>query len=486
MKRILTVIVIGLVIIVMVVFGASCAGTSGTKTASSDSAAEAMGSDLAGKTIRILGTTEFWDMLIKAVIPDFEKETGMTVEFEQIGQSEQMQKARLELSKGSKQYDIVMISSYDNAIYYANGWCENIDALEKSTGVSFNRDTLIPNVLQSAPCQWEGVTYGLPTLVSTNGILLYRKDLIEKQEEKDAFKAKYGYDLVPPTTWDQYYDVAEFFTRKSGDKLAGTALTSDFYGNAMHLDAGGAVFDQWLSPYMSGDTESGADPDVAEYTLSKDYQPQFNSKAGVAAIDMIKKLYDNEYTYPGSLSMTWSMIVEPFRTNGAFMAYGWAEDAVAAMLPDNNQYASNLAWAPMPVGKYPRILQGGWVATINKNSLNKEAAYKFLAWLTSQETEAKQLKAGQGFKLPMRQKNFDDPSLMKGYEFFSVVADMMKTYTISGESSILPETDLVKQALNVELQRVVTGEKTSQKALDDAAAAIIKGLTEAGAYDRLK
>ena len=32
-------------------------------------------------------------------------------------------------------------------------------------------------------------------------------------DEQAAFEAKYGYELVPPTTWEQYRDVAEFFTR---------------------------------------------------------------------------------------------------------------------------------------------------------------------------------------------------------------------------------------------------------------------------------
>ena len=33
------------------------------------------------------------------------------------------------------------------------------------------------------------------------------------QRTKSAFKAKYGYDLKPPTTWQQYSDVAAFFTK---------------------------------------------------------------------------------------------------------------------------------------------------------------------------------------------------------------------------------------------------------------------------------
>jgi ABC-type glycerol-3-phosphate transport system substrate-binding protein len=50
----------------------------------------------------------------------------------------------------------------------------------------------------------------------------YRKDLFGDPAEKEAFKAKYGYDLAPPETWKQYYDIAEFFTRPDKN-LWGTA-----------------------------------------------------------------------------------------------------------------------------------------------------------------------------------------------------------------------------------------------------------------------
>ena len=51
-------------------------------------------------------------------------------------------------------------------------------------------------------------------------------------EEMAAFKAKYGYDLAPAKTYKQYYDIAQFFTRKKGEKLAGQVLDKDFYGTA--------------------------------------------------------------------------------------------------------------------------------------------------------------------------------------------------------------------------------------------------------------
>ena len=54
-----------------------------------------------------------------------------------------------------------------------------------------------------------------------------RKDLFEDPKEKDAFKAKYGRDLAVAKTWDEYYDIAEFFYRPD----------QSLWGSAMHMAA---------------------------------------------------------------------------------------------------------------------------------------------------------------------------------------------------------------------------------------------------------
>ena len=63
--------------------------------------------------------------------------------------------------------------------------------------------------------KWIGVPFDGDTLV-----LIYRRDYMEDPKEKAAFKAKYGYELAPPKTGDQYNDIAEFFTRPD-DNLYG-------------------------------------------------------------------------------------------------------------------------------------------------------------------------------------------------------------------------------------------------------------------------
>jgi len=55
-----------------------------------------------------------------------------------------------------------------------------------------------------------GNIYALPINQDCMG-LVYRRDLFDDPKEKSAFKAKYGYELAVPETYDQLRDIAEFF-----------------------------------------------------------------------------------------------------------------------------------------------------------------------------------------------------------------------------------------------------------------------------------
>jgi len=88
--------------------------------------------------------------------------------------------------------------------------------------------------LQLDTVDYWGVVHEADTMA-----LLWRKDLFAHPDERAAFKAKYGFDLPQSyedwrdkIDYDNWLDIAEFFTRKKGEKLAGETLTEDFYGMA--------------------------------------------------------------------------------------------------------------------------------------------------------------------------------------------------------------------------------------------------------------
>ena len=95
----------------------------------------------------------------------------------------------------------------------------------------------------------------------------YRKDLFDDPTEQKNFKAKYGWDLAPPKTWDQYMQISEFFTRPP--KLYGTA----FYA------ARGFCY-AWFMNIFAG---------LGGRWFTEDMKPGINSEAGVKALEMLVK-----------------------------------------------------------------------------------------------------------------------------------------------------------------------------------------------------
>lgn len=77
----------------------------------------------------------------------------------------------------------------------------------------------------------------LPAATSDQAVA-WRRDLFGHSAEAAAFKTKYGYDLAPPQDYKQWRDIAEFFTRKKGETLAGKPLERDFYGTVFSDKAG--------------------------------------------------------------------------------------------------------------------------------------------------------------------------------------------------------------------------------------------------------
>lgn len=73
----------------------------------------------------------------------------------------------------------------------------------------------------------------------------YREDLFDNKIEQQAFKLRYGYNLLPPKSLSQLKDVAEFFTRKKGELLKGKTLSQNFYGVALMSGNKPHINDEW-------------------------------------------------------------------------------------------------------------------------------------------------------------------------------------------------------------------------------------------------
>ena len=82
----------------------------------------------------------------------------------------------------------------------------------------------------------------------------FRADWFDREDLKEQFKAKYGYDLGVPVNWSAYEDIAEFFSNDVKEIDGVTIYGHMDYGKRAP-DLGWRMTDAWLS--MAGSTSPG-------------------------------------------------------------------------------------------------------------------------------------------------------------------------------------------------------------------------------------
>ena len=292
--------------------------------------------------------------------------------------------------------------------------------------------------------------------------LFYKKSLYADQANKDAFKAKYNYDLMPPETWAQFKDQAIFFA--DAPKFYGTqyvgkdeAITGRFY--ELLVAEGGALFDD-------------------------KWNPTFNSEAGVRAVMWFKDLYDAKAVPAGVLNYLWDDTGLGFASGTVALNLDWAGWASFFNDPKNSKVAGDIGLIRAPKGSGGK--RTGWAGShtfsITTSCDNTKAAASFISFLTAHDRQMVESRKGL---LPTRTKVWDDA---KG-EFAAAKNDFMvnvfDTYKISmSEDAFTPPliTPWIEVSNEIwpRLQKAILGEMTPQAALDEAAGKAKEIMEEAG------
>lgn len=290
--------------------------------------------------------------------------------------------------------------------------------------------------------------------------LAYRKDWFDNQAEKDAFKTKYGHDLVVPRTYKEFYEAGEFFTRKRGQKLAGEVLANDTYGLAHSNKPVTYLWHDFVSYLVA----FGADVIYNEKTM----KPTFNSPESIAAGKFYVSLVP--FMPPGHANMT----------SGASTSL-FAEGRVAMIL----EYSSNIAdicentGKSKIIGKYevtdsptqikerPNAAHVAWDALgIYALSKNKETAYKLLEKALSPENMRKMTL--EDFYIPPRTSVVNDPEIIAKRPYMKRQQTIFKPgiyhFSHPNHAEYNRMMDITVQAVS----EALAGTKSVEKGFDEA------------------
>jgi len=305
-----------------------------------------------------------------------------------------------------------------------------------------------------------GKYWGLPANQDAYGFM-YRKDLFEDPKEQAAFKAKYGKELKPPQTYQDAKDIAEFFTRPD----------QGLYGWGQ---MGGREYDFATTASNSFLWSFGGELYNPETYEVKGY---LNSPASVDGVQFYVDMF--KYGPPGSNNWGWDEVNAAFQQGKLAMAMQWYYFNGSNSDPKVNKFADVTGFGNLPGaigrdGKFRRQFSvGGQGMGINTYSKKIPTLIKFMEWYFQPEQQMRYAKVCQtGLKSVL-----ESPEWQKLNSYNKHFAEALQ-YT--NDYWHLPEYAILLDQLQEEVSNAISGRKTVQQALDDAAEKQERTLRRAG------
>ncbi len=401
-----------------------------------------------GTTIYMIAEQQTPTLALEKQLDNFTELTGIHVELEMAPFDSVVQKVTLAMQGGTGAYDVIATPYQFLGNLVVNEYIQPLEPLMNDERLSiieaYDQSDIVEG-MWAASGKWKDKIYG----VSANSciqFLAYRKDLFENADEQAAFKAEYGYDLVVPTDWDMYKDVAEFFTREKNETLAGEKLTQDFYGITMAGKRHDALTCEWLNYAWS----------FGGGIFDKNGNLIMDSEENIAALEYYDSI--KAFAPPGISNKTWDEKTTDMQQGIAAMTIIFNDCAPGIEDPEQSKVAGKMGYGAIPVGQNPAAHYGAWSYFIPAEAKNPEAAWVFLQWFNTPDVQ-KAIALDGGFPNLTSVYNDEDLNVLPYWQ------GTLKAYEISSTRPRIPEWNTMNEELMLQLSRVLTGEIDAEEGL---------------------
>jgi len=353
------------------------------------------------ETLRVTLVNHVWTDIIKDKIPEFEKETGITIELAQFGEDQLSDQYNVKLNAGSDEIDVMMYRPLQEGKLFAkNGYLADL-----SDRVTENGDWDWSDY-QEGPVDsttYDGQVVGVP-IITEQEVLYYRKDLLKAA------------GLEVPTTMDELLAAAEQLKNDNPGVAGFVARTAK--------SAAVTQFSSFLYSY-GGDF------------IDEDGNASIDTPEAKAAFATYGKLINEFGPENVSTDMSWPEAMAIF-TQGNAAFYTEADSLYKnATDPANSKVSETVGFAPIPAGPAGSRAYNvpSWALGVNEASSQQENAWKFIEWATSQEMTLEIQQAG----VPgARSSVWEDPAGISTYP-----ADLAETIAIATKNGVGHDRPLV-------------------------------------------
>ncbi|MDP8994717.1 MAG: extracellular solute-binding protein [Pseudomonadota bacterium] len=337
-----------------------------------------------GTTIRFLTARNVHQTAVGDKLAEIAKEWGIDFDVRYVTTDELEKKVVLDYVGGAETWDLVYTGGVQRMYEWANGGIIN----EMTPLIEQHGDPEVLNwdafteAARNAVTTKEEKVLGLPVATSDQA-LAYRTDLFSHPEEKAAFQERYGYELAPPETYEQFYDVAEFFTREAGETLAGETLENDFYGTSFSNKRGTFLWHDYENIVLAFGVDI-YDPETGEVGLT--------SQPSIEAARYYQSLVP--FLPPGHINMSSGESTTLFASDRVAMVVEYFDRVVSTVdkedtpiEPEQVDYTFPPTLEGNPRGLVHPFRSGPAVVSIFGRSRNPEAAYKLLEAVMTTENQ---------------------------------------------------------------------------------------------------
>jgi len=418
--------------------------------------------------------------------PAFEKETGIKVEFEVTSWDQMYDKPIKDMEANTGIYDFIYIEQDIIYTYLAREFLANLTQLlaEKPelAAPTFNVADFTSFIDNFKDAQ--GNVYGVPMEAFVK-IMLYRKDLFENPDIQAAFKEQYGYDLAPATTFQQYQDIADFFTQYGQDN------NMELWGTTVQGTTGHAAsfyeYYETIAPSFGVYNWGIKDLGGGNYKACVANGGELNSDTAKEALAWWVGLLAD--APPEATSSTWDEVAATFAAGRA--AQGWVYGENAAWIATDatrSKVVGNVGVAlpPTAEGVLDQATSGegyigyydGGAFGIPYSSKNQEAALLWLEYIGQPSVQAQWATAGSRVVM---NSTFDDPLVKTQDERTDGYYTMLREQgPLFRGAPAFPFHPQAREVIAPFIWRTLSGELTAADALEQACAAAEAELTNLG------
>ena len=382
-------------------------------------------------------------ILMQQLSSEFEKQSGVKVNWVVLGENVLRQRLTIDISTGSNTFDVITIGSYEAPLWGERGWVLPLDDL----GADYGYDDIFHVVREGL--SYQGKMYALP-FYSESSFTYYRTDLFQKA----------GLEMPGQPSYEQIRE----FARKLYDP------DHNVYGICLRGEPGWGQNVAYISTLVH--TFGGRWVDLK-------WTPELTSPAWTEATNF----YVNLLRYYGPPGAT----TDGYNENRALFANGncamWIDATSAAgyfLDPTQSRVSTTTGFAKAPIARVPNgaAWVWSWGLAIPTTSKHADSAKRFIAWATSRHYIAMVGERFGWLRIPpgSRASTYEIPAYLHAAPFAPLVREAILNADYTKPSALpvpyvgiqymgIPEFQALGTEVGQEISAALAGHATVEQAL---------------------